>query len=110
MPTGDTPLSTRSELRAHFAGAGAATPGVERFAPVGVVVHETTDPELVVVEFAYAISAHGREVEVPCVFVVRVRDGVVVESRDYADHVAMARAVGRLDALAAALLAESGGQ
>lgn len=108
-PTGDTPLSTRAELRAHFAAAGAATPGVERFAPVGMVVHETTDPELVVVEFAYAVRAHGREVEVPCVFVVRVRDGVIVHSRDYADHVAMARAVGRLDALAAALLAESNG-
>ena len=63
-----------------------------------------------VVEFAYAVSAHGREVEVPCVFVVRVRAGVIVTSRDYADHVAMARAVGRLDALAAALLAESEGR
>jgi ketosteroid isomerase-like protein len=49
--------------------------------------------------------AGGREVEVPCVFMVRVRDGLIVQSRDYADHVAMARAVGRLDALAASLLA-----
>lgn len=64
---------------------------------------------LVVVEFAYAVSTRGREVEVPCVLVVRVRDGVIVQSRDYADHVAMARAVGRLDVLAAALLAESYG-
>lgn len=45
-------------------------------------------------EFAYAISAHGRESRVPCIFVVRVRDGRIVESRDYAHHLAMARALG----------------
>lgn len=106
-PSGDTPLRTRAELRAHFAAVGTATPGVERFVPVDMAVHQTADPEVVVVEFAYAVSAGGRDVEVPCVFVVRVRDGVIVQSRDYADHVAMARAVGRLDALAASLLTDS---
>ena len=40
---------------------------------------------------------------VPCIFVVRVRDGLIVESRDYADHVGFARAFGRIGALAAAL-------
>ncbi|HEY0002920.1 MAG TPA: hypothetical protein VGB74_20870 [Actinoplanes sp.] len=34
---------------------------------------------------------------------VRVRDGEIVESRDYVDHVAGARAFGRLPTLVAAL-------
>lgn len=36
-------------------------------------------------------------------FVVRVRDGQIVESLDYADHIGLARALGRLEPLAWAL-------
>ena len=100
-PLGDTPLRTRAELRRHFAGAPR---GLDRFEPVGSV-HETSDPEVVVFEFGYEGSAGGRPFTIPCVFVVRVRDGVIVESRDYADHVAAARAFGAIDTLAAALTA-----
>lgn len=99
-PLGDTPLRTRAELRAHFSGGPAQE--AERFEPVGRV-HETADPEVVIHEFSYVGSVDGREFAVPCIFVVRVRDGVIVESRDYVDHVGMARAFGRLDELAAGL-------
>jgi hypothetical protein len=34
--------------------------------------------------------------------VLRVRDGLIVESRDYADHLAFAAATGRLPSLVAA--------
>jgi len=37
------------------------------------------------------------------VFVVRVRDGEIVESRDYIDHLAMAKARGELEPLIEAL-------
>jgi uncharacterized protein len=104
-PLGDEPLRTRAHVREHFAGGPARARGVERFAPVDVLVHETADPEVVVVEFRYEGVAHGRPFSVPCVFVVRVRDGVIVESRDYGDHLGFARAFGHLDALAAALTA-----
>ncbi|MEU5847528.1 nuclear transport factor 2 family protein [Saccharopolyspora shandongensis] len=107
-PTGDTPLRTRAELRQHFAEGPARTPGVDRFEPVGHV-HETADPEVVIFEFSYVGSANGRSFTVPCLFVARVRDGVIVESRDYVDHVGMARAFGRLHNLATALAADSGG-
>jgi ketosteroid isomerase-like protein len=102
-PLGDTPLRSRAELREHFAGAQELTAGVESFAPVDAVVHATDDPEVVVFEFTYAISAHGRDSRVPCIFVVRVRDGQIVESRDYGHHVGLARAFGRLEQLAGAL-------
>ncbi|QIZ34633.1 hypothetical protein [Saccharopolyspora sp. ASAGF58] len=42
-----------------------------------------------------------REFAVPCVFVLRVRDGQIVESRDYVDHFAFAEASGMLDSLPA---------
>jgi ketosteroid isomerase-like protein len=103
-PLGDTPLRTRAELRAHFAAAGPAHE-VERFDPVNAVVHATDDPEVIVFEFAYAISVAGRDSEIPCIFVIRVRDGRIVESRDYSHHVGLARALGRLDELASALAA-----
>lgn len=98
-PLGDTPLRTRAELRAHFAGVGSQVGGAERFEVTGGVVHRTADPELVVFEFRYSGSAVGRAFEVPCIFVVRVRDGRIVESRDYGDHIGLARAFGRLDPL-----------
>lgn len=101
-PLGDTPLRTRAELRHHFSDGPAWE--VERFEPVGRI-HETADPEVVIYEFSYVGSVDGRDFAVPCIFVVRVRDGVIVESRDYVDHVGMARVFGRLDELATALSA-----
>ena len=61
-------------------------------------MHETTDPEVVIGEFTYVgrVIATGRRFTVPNVFVWRVRDGLIVEARDYADHVAFAAATGRL--------------
>jgi ketosteroid isomerase-like protein len=102
-PLGDVPLRTRDELREHFAAGPGQAQGVESFEVVGTLVHKTTDPEVVIVEFRYAGTANGRPFDLPCIFVVRVRDGVIIESRDYAHHVAFARAFGQLGDLAAAL-------
>jgi ketosteroid isomerase-like protein len=106
-PLGDTPLRTRAELRQHFADGPARTRGAERFDAVGQV-HQTADPEVVVHEFSYVGSVNGRPFTVPCIFVARVRDGVIVESRDYGDHIGLARVFGRLDDLATALCNHSG--
>jgi len=106
-PMGDTPLRTRAELRRHFAAGPGQAQRADRFEAVGHV-HETADPEVVVYEFSYVGSANGRSFSVPCIFVTRVRDGVIVESRDYVDHVGMARAFDRLDNLTTALAATSG--
>lgn len=103
-PLGDTPLRTRAELREHFATGPARAVGADSFAAADVTVHRTADPEVVIVEFRYRGTVSGRPFAVPCVFVVRVRDGQIVESRDYVDHVGMARAFGGLPALAAALV------
>ncbi len=97
-----------TELRQHFAGSPARIRGVERFEPVGTLVHETADPEVVAVEFRYEGSTQSRSFSLPCIFVVRVRVREIIESRDYSDHVAFAGAFGRLGGLAGALAAEAG--
>ncbi|MFI5730490.1 nuclear transport factor 2 family protein [Kribbella sp. NPDC051587] len=95
-PARPEPLRSRAELRAHF-GDGGPDPAVS-FEAVDIVVHRTADPEVIVGEFAYAgtATATGETFHVPCVFVLRVRDGEIVESRDYVDHAAMAQVRERL--------------
>jgi ketosteroid isomerase-like protein len=88
---GTAPLRGREALRAHFAAASALP--LEMRAEE-LVVHETADPEVVIGEFGYRgrNTATDRAFTVRNIFVLRVRDGQVVESRDYADHHAFAAA------------------
>ena len=73
-----------------------------------VTIHETTDPEVIVAEFEYQGTdpVSGAPYALPAIFVLRVRDGEIVSSRDYHDHLASARAAGRLGDLFAALSAQ----
>jgi ketosteroid isomerase-like protein len=58
-----------------------------------LVIHETTDPEVIVAEFEYqgTVAETGEEFALPGIFVMRVRDGEIVSSRDYFDHLTAAR-------------------
>ncbi|MEV0136037.1 nuclear transport factor 2 family protein [Dactylosporangium sp. NPDC050688] len=98
-------LRTRDELREHFRPTGAG-PRLHRW-PDGITIHDTTDPEVIVAEFAYrgTVAGTGEPFALPGIFVLRVRDGRIVESRDYFDHVTAARIRGRLDDLVAAVRA-----
>ncbi|GAA1563023.1 hypothetical protein GCM10009804_19630 [Kribbella hippodromi] len=100
-PYGDRPLLSREALREHFGGTGPRVTEVVRFRPENIRVHETADPEVIVAEFEYAgtILATGEPFRTPAVFVLRVRDGLIVESRDYIDHLAMIRARGQVPEL-----------
>jgi ketosteroid isomerase-like protein len=75
-------LNGRAQLREHFVGTGKI--GLTMRAH-DVVVHETADPEVIVAEFAYhgRVGGDGDQFKVPAIFVLRVRDGQIVESRDY---------------------------
>ena len=97
-PYGDHPLLSRDALREHFGGVGPRVTEVVRFQPTNIRVHHTTDPEVIVAEFEYAgtVVATGEPFRVPAIFVLRVRDGLIVESRDYIDHLSMIRARGQL--------------
>jgi hypothetical protein len=48
-----------------------------------IVVHETTDPEVVICEQTLRGNFGGEETAMPGIRVMRVRDGLIVSSRDY---------------------------
>jgi ketosteroid isomerase-like protein len=95
-------LDGREVIRAHFA---AAAQGPLELKASNVVVHDTADPEVVVAEFDYdgRVATTGRSFRAANIQVLRVRDGRIVSSRDYHDHLALAAAVGRLEALVASI-------
>ncbi|GAA3934980.1 nuclear transport factor 2 family protein [Actinoplanes auranticolor] len=53
--------------------------------------------------FPPAVADTGEPFTQPGIFVLRVRDGEIVSSRDYFDHLTTARVRGRLDDLVAAV-------
>ncbi|MEU2714436.1 nuclear transport factor 2 family protein [Streptomyces sp. NPDC007205] len=96
-------LRTRQELREHFASAGTGPRLIRR--PANITIHETVDPEVIVAEFEYqgTVAETGEEFTLPGIFVIRVRDGRIVSSRDYFDHLTSARIRGGLGTLLTAL-------
>lgn len=96
-------LRTRDQLRDHFRPTDA-TPRLRRRV-ANVTIHETTDPEVIVAEFEYqgTVVDTGEPFVQPAIFVLRVRDGEIVSSRDYFDHLTTARIRGQLDGLVLAV-------
>ncbi|WP_370971468.1 nuclear transport factor 2 family protein [Amycolatopsis sp. cg9] len=93
-------VRTRDELRAHFAAGKALNPGFE---VADLVTYQGTDPEVLIGEFAYQGEYGGRPVRIANIFVLRVRDGLIAESRDYGDHLGIAGDLGKIPELAAKL-------
>jgi ketosteroid isomerase-like protein len=64
-----------------------------------------------VAEFEYQGTdpGTGEAYALPAIFVMRVRDGEIVSSRDYHDAIASARARGQLGELFAAVTDDAGG-
>ncbi|WP_329085623.1 nuclear transport factor 2 family protein [Streptosporangium sp. NBC_01469] len=62
-----------------------------------VVVHETADPEVIVVEYELAgrVLATGRQASSPFIGVLRVRDGKIVNWREYQNTLAMIEIMGQ---------------
>jgi ketosteroid isomerase-like protein len=100
--------TTNAELRARFS-IGAAMRSYEKID--GVVIHETADPDVAVVEY----SVHGERASdgegfvLSYINVMTVRDGKIVHSKDHTDPVNALRALGMLPRLLDALNAETAG-
>ncbi|GAA2854046.1 hypothetical protein GCM10020220_049060 [Nonomuraea rubra] len=74
----------REGHRARFERAGAV---LRQDRLENVVLHETTDPEVVIAEYdlhGHVLSS-GQPFASTYVMVMRIRDGLIVHSRDYAD-------------------------
>ena len=84
----------REEVRARFA---ARTSMPLRLVPANVVVHETTDPEVVIAQFDYdvTVTTTGESFRTANVIVLRIRDGLIVESHDFHDTPRIRDAIAR---------------
>lgn len=91
LPNGPKRIAERSAIRRYFA-AIARQP--MKLSAYNIVIHETTDPEVVIVEYDYdmLVTTTGHSVQVSNIQVSRIRDGHIVASRDYHNHSAMAAA------------------
>jgi ketosteroid isomerase-like protein len=85
----------REELRSRFLAAGK----VRRLVKAdNVVVHETSDPSVLVAEFDLHGELGGSAFVSTYVLVMTVRDGLITYSRDYADTAAAAERIRQLRA------------
>ncbi|MET8004973.1 nuclear transport factor 2 family protein [Nonomuraea glycinis] len=55
-----------------------------------VLIHHSTDPEVLVVEQETVVKVGDRSITVPGLLILRIRDGLIVHTRDYMDATALA--------------------
>jgi ketosteroid isomerase-like protein len=101
--------TTREELRARFRAGAAA----RRYRDLrDVVIHETADPGVVIVEYGLdgELTESAEPFSLRFVMIMTIRDGQIVHTRDYSDPIAGARVLGRVPQLLAALTGASPAQ
>ena len=69
-----------------------------------IVMHDAADPGVIIVEYDYdgLVTTTGRAFQVANIQVSTVRDGQIVKSRDYHNHLVLADVTGRLPDLISA--------
>jgi ketosteroid isomerase-like protein len=93
-PAGSRRVAGREEVVAMTRAGREALPIVfEEFQDV--VIHETADPEVIIVEYQIMAIMPGGDTRAQAAFVVvlRARDGRVVHWREYQDRTAIAEAL-----------------
>jgi uncharacterized protein len=98
-------LDGREAIRRYF--AAVARMPLELKAR-NITVHQTSDPEVIVAEWDYdgMVTTTGRSFQVSNIQVSRVRNGQIVASRDYHNHLVLAEVLGQLPMLLTALANE----
>jgi ketosteroid isomerase-like protein len=99
-------LRGREAIR-EYHGAASARRSLLEIEDVDMIVRDTDDPEVVVIEIEHHGHSHGSggPYRFRALGIVRVRDGEIVEYDDYMDPIAMAALLGRTPELVAALTA-----
>ncbi|MFI9840784.1 nuclear transport factor 2 family protein [Nonomuraea sp. NPDC051941] len=81
---GPAPFKGREEIRAGYRAMWGAMP----FKPDEVrrvSLHQATDPEVVLVEQDTFVTVAGQSITVPGLLVLRIRNGLIIHTRDYMD-------------------------
>jgi uncharacterized protein len=97
-------LQGREQIRA-FAQANWDASPLQYQEYRNVVVHQTADPEVLIVEqeAAGTVTTTGRPFTLPNIIVLKVHDGQIVHLRDYVNVLAVAEVTDRLPALLASI-------
>jgi ketosteroid isomerase-like protein len=79
---GPTTSTGRDAVRQFFVGLGSQ---LDTLAITDPTLTDGADPEVLVAEFSFSATAGGGSVAftLPAMFVLRVRDGQIISSRDY---------------------------
>ena len=86
-------LRGHDEIRPFMAGSGNLIDFQEYR---DVVIHDTTDPEVVIVEYSVygRVTATGAPFEQRVIAVIRVRDGLIAHYRDYVNPLPLMAVLG----------------
>jgi len=91
LPGGPGRLNGREEIRAFYAAGHERHSEVEFHEFRNVVIHETTDPEVIIAEYDIPgrYTPTGESFVFSYILVLRVRDGKIIHLRDYLNPLAM---------------------
>jgi uncharacterized protein len=97
-------LNGQAEIREFFQDRGGLRDLFD-MAEVTAVVHETRDPEVVIVEIDHHGHSHVNDgpYQMHALGIIRVRDGRIVHYRDYMNPLALAKLTGRMPELLTAV-------
>ncbi|MEU7839167.1 MULTISPECIES: nuclear transport factor 2 family protein [unclassified Nonomuraea] len=84
------PFEGREEIRAGYTMMWGAMKALVKEIR-DVTIRQTTDPEVIVAEQETVVTVADQELTVPGLLILRVRDGLIVHTRDYMDTSAVAR-------------------
>ena len=87
---GLAPFRGREEIRAGYTMMWGAMKALVKEIR-DVTIRQTTDPEVIVAEQETVVTVADQELTVPGLLILRVRDGLIVHTRDYMDTSAVAR-------------------
>jgi uncharacterized protein len=103
-------LNGQAAIREFFAARGGLRDLFD-MEEVTAVVHETTDPEVVIVEIDH--HGHSHAIDGPyrmhALGIIRVRDGKIVHYRDYMNPLSLGQLTGRMPELIEAVTASGTG-
>jgi len=101
-------IEGRQAIRKFISDYGFSSARLRLDAHNDLVIRETTDPEIIIVEFKSQVTwvPTAKSSLLPCIQVIQVKNGQIVLYRDYVNPIAAPRATGRLQQLAHLLDAE----
>jgi ketosteroid isomerase-like protein len=95
-------IEGRQAIRTFVTEYGFSSTRLRLDAHNDLVIRETTDPEIIIVECTTEVTwvSTAKNYLLPCIQVIQVKNGQILLYRDYVNPISAARATGKLQQLA----------